>query len=160
MIILGIDPGLANTGFGVISVENRKMRAISYGVIKTKAGLPHGERLSLIFDKLEEVVKQFAPQAAAVESLYFAKNVKTAMPVSEAKGVVLLSLHRNGVSTFEYTPLQIKQGVVGAGRAAKEQVQHMVQLLLGLQKAPKPDHAADALAAAICHYNTTGGIHV
>ncbi len=151
--ILGIDPGLASTGWGIIEVENGKYRYIDHGVISTASSRPSGTRLKIIHDELEEVILRFKPDKGGVESLYFAKNVKSAIPVAQARGVILYLLEKCSVSAFEYTPLVIKQAITGSGRADKKQVQELVRLLLSLREVPKPDHSADALAAAICCYN-------
>ena len=151
--VLGFDPGLANTGWGVIDADSRRMTAVSWGSITTPAGLPPGERLNIIFDKSSELIERYQPALAGIENLYFAKNVSSAMPVAQAKGVLLLALHRGGVRESEFTPPQIKQSITGSGRAEKAQVQEMIRLILGLKEIPKPDHAADALGAAVCCFN-------
>jgi crossover junction endodeoxyribonuclease RuvC len=154
MVYLGIDPGLAHTGVGVIETRGQSIRHLYHGVISTKAGGSQALRLLAIKESLMGVLTRYHPEAASVETLYFAKNVGSALPVSEARGAVLLCLADQGIPVFEYTPLVIKQTVVGVGRAEKAQVQEMVRLILGLTDYPKPDHAADALAAAIClHQN-------
>jgi crossover junction endodeoxyribonuclease RuvC len=150
VIYLGIDPGLAHTGVGIVQSQGQSIRHLHHSVIETKAGSPQALRLLAIKEALEDLLGEFSPQAASVETLYFAKNVGSALPVSEARGAVLLTLADLGIPVFEYTPLVIKQTVVGVGRAEKAQVQEMVRLILGLQEVPRPDHAADALAAAIC----------
>lgn len=149
--VLGIDPGLANTGFGVVDYVNGRYRMVSYGCITTKADEPHGQRLMKIYTNLCAVIDEFCPTEAAMESLYFAKNASSAMMVSEAKGVVSLCLAQHGLELHEYRPVQIKQAVSGSQGADKELVQKYVKLLLGLEAVPKPDHAADALAGAITH---------
>lgn len=149
--ILGIDPGLASTGFGVVDFYNNNYKMISYGVIETPSNLNHGKRLLTIYEKIELVIKEFSPNEASMETLYFAKNVTSAMSVSEARGVVSLCLEKNDIPLFEYTPNQIKQSVTGTASADKELVQNYVKLLLKLNSIPKPDHAADALAGAITH---------
>ncbi|WP_028973515.1 crossover junction endodeoxyribonuclease RuvC [Spirochaeta cellobiosiphila] len=151
---LGVDPGLASTGWGLIEIQSGKAHHVEHGVIKTKSMDKTGHRLKYIYDELSKVIKLYSPQIASIESLYFAKNVKSAMPVSEAKGVILLCFESNNLITHEYTPLQIKQALVGNGRAEKEQVQMMVKLILGLKEVIKPDHASDALAAAICAFHS------
>lgn len=154
MTLLGLDPGLAHTGWGVIHIlPGGKARCSAYGTIRTSAGLPEEERLTLIYDRLGEITEEHKPEAGALETLYFAKNVRSALPVAQARGVLLLALRKRGVSVFHYTPLQIKQAVVGTGSAEKRQVQEMTKLLLGLRELPKPDHAADALAAALCLFH-------
>ena len=149
--VLGIDPGLAGTGYGVISVAGGRNRHLAHGVITTSPDLLPGERLEKLFNTLTELLKRYQPDEAAVEEIYFAKNSKTYLSVAQAKGVVLLTLSRSGVPVTEYSPLQIKRAVVGNGRAEKSQVQELVRLILGMKETPEPDHAADALAAAICH---------
>lgn len=154
--VLGIDPGLANTGFGVVDYVNGRYRMVSYGCITTKSEEPHGQRLMKIYSHLCAIIDEFRPTEAAMESLYFAKNAASAMMVSEAKGVVSLCLAQHGLDLHEYRPVQIKQAVSGSQSADKELVQNYVKLLLGLEVVPKPDHAADALAGAITHlhYNS------
>lgn len=149
--IIGIDPGLANAGWGILDVEGNRLSYVAHGSISTHAKTPTPYRLKEIYDKLTRIIAEYKPQESGMETLYFAKNVKTALPVAEARGVLSLGLINAGISVSEYTPLQIKQAVVGNGRADKNQVQQMVKLLLGLDAIPKPDHAADALAAAISH---------
>ncbi|MBI9107066.1 MAG: crossover junction endodeoxyribonuclease RuvC [Spirochaetales bacterium] len=152
--VLGFDPGLANTGWGIIDADTSRLVPVAYGSISTPAGLPSGERLNMIYEKSVELIKKFNPRLAGIENLFFAKNVTSALPVAQAKGVLLLSLYRNGIEANEYTPMQIKQNITGNGRADKNQVQELIKLLLGLKEIPKPDHAADALGAAVCCYNS------
>ncbi len=154
--ILGIDPGLAHAGWGIIVHDGIRSRYIAHGVIKTDSKAPMADRLLCLYDGLSSVIKEYRPATAGIETLYFAKNVSSAMPVAEARGALILCLARHGVTVSEYTPLQIKQAVVGNGRAEKHQVQSMVALLLKLKEIPRPDHAADALAAALCHAHTGG----
>lgn len=149
--ILGIDPGLANTGFGVVDYYNGRYRMVSYGCISTSPESPHGQRLLTIYNRLQAVIDEFKPTEAGMETLYFAKNVSSAMGVSEARGVVSLCLAQNCIELGEYTPNQIKKAVTGNTTADKELVQNFVKLLLGLDEVPRPDHAADALAGAITH---------
>lgn len=151
MRILGIDPGTAITGFGVIDKNGQKLSLVTAGVVRTptKQALP--ERLETIFNELTSLIKECQPEQIAVEQLYFAKNVTTAMSVSHARGVILLAARQAGLPIGEYTPLQVKQAITGYGRAEKAQMQAMVKNILGLQQIPKPDDAADALAVAICH---------
>ncbi|MCR5765708.1 MAG: crossover junction endodeoxyribonuclease RuvC [Treponema sp.] len=151
--ILGIDPGLASTGFGIIDYEDNRMKLVTYGVIETKAEEKHGTRLVAIYNKLCAVISEYQPAEAAMETLYFAKNVTSAMAVAEARGVVALCLAQNCIPCGEYTPNQIKQSVTGTAGADKKLVEKYVKLLLGLETEPKPDHAADALAGAITHLN-------
>jgi len=153
-IILGIDPGIADTGFGVIKKENNQLKLITYGCIKTKAGLPHEQRLKQLHIDLNKIIKKYKPDVSAVEKLFFCNNVKTALTVGEARGVIMLTLCQNHLPINEYTPLQVKQAVSTYGKASKLQVQKMVKLILNMQKIPKPDDAADALAVAISCANT------
>jgi crossover junction endodeoxyribonuclease RuvC len=154
MIVLGIDPGTAITGYGLVHEENGQAVALAYGAITTPSELPLPDRLKLIQRDLAAVIEEYRPDQAAVEQLFFNKNVRTALAVGHARGVVLLTLAQANVPIFEYTPLQVKQAVTGHGRADKAQVQQMVTLLLGLNKVPKPDDVADALAIAICHLHS------
>ncbi|MBF9015158.1 MULTISPECIES: crossover junction endodeoxyribonuclease RuvC [unclassified Oceanispirochaeta] len=154
--ILGIDPGLAHVGWGLITHDGIRSRYLAHGVIKTDSKSPMADRLLHIYDGLAKVIEEYKPGSAGIETLYFAKNVSSAMPVAEARGALLLCMARHNLVIGEYTPLQIKQSVVGNGRAEKHQVQVMVALLLKLKEPPKPDHAADALAAALCHAHTGG----
>ncbi len=151
--ILGIDPGLANAGWGVLDLRGNRFSYIAHGSISTESGLPMAVRLRQIFNGIKDVISKYQPEETSIETLYFAKNVKSALPVAEARGVLTLAAVLSDLLVAEYTPLQIKQAVVGNGRADKNQVQQMVKLLLALEKIPKPDHASDALAAAICHAN-------
>lgn len=151
MRILGIDPGIATIGFGVVDAEPNRQKMIGCGVITTPPGLSLSCRLNQIFEDMEKLIQTFSPDAMAVEELFFNTNITTGISVSHGRGVILLSGYRLGVSVYEYTPLQVKQAVAGYGRADKKQVIDMVRRLLGMQKAPKPDDAADALAIALCH---------
>jgi crossover junction endodeoxyribonuclease RuvC len=155
-VILGLDPGTASTGFGIISVVGNRLRAVEYGVIETPAHTPLEQRLETIFSETRELLRRHQPSATAVESLFFNANVQTALAVGQARGVTLLACSQAGCGVFEYTPQQIKQAVVGYGKADKAQVMEMVRVLLGLAQKPRPDHAADALGVAICHANTCG----
>jgi len=157
MIILGLDPGTAIVGYGVIEKKGkREFSVMEYGCITTSKNGRPSKRLLGIEKELNKVVKRIKPDLAVVEKLFFFKNLKTAIAVSEARGVILSCLEKNKIEIHEYTPLQIKQAVTGYGRASKQQVQKMVQGILKLDKIPKPDDAADGLAAAICHaYNCT-----
>lgn len=156
MIILGVDPGLATVGWGVISAEGSKVKALAYGSIITPAHTPVESRLLQIFRELEAIIKQYSPECIAVEELFFNTNITTGIKVAEARGVIILCAEKNGVRFCEYTPLQVKQAVVGYGRAEKKQVITMVTYMLGLKEAPKPDDTADALAIALCHAHTGG----
>jgi crossover junction endodeoxyribonuclease RuvC len=150
MIILGIDPGTATTGFGVIESDKGKLKILDYGCILTDAKMNMPERLDLIAKELKKIIKKHKPRIMAVEELFFFKNNKTIITVSQARGVILFIGKNAGLKVCEYTPLQVKQAVVGYGRAEKKQVQQMVKAILNLESAPKPDDAADALAVAIC----------
>ncbi|MBQ5997985.1 MAG: crossover junction endodeoxyribonuclease RuvC [Treponema sp.] len=152
--VLGIDPGLAHTGFGIVDCCNGKYRMVSYGVIETKAEQNHGERLLTIYSRLQKVIDEFCPDEACMEALFFAKNVTSAISVAEAKGVVTLCLAQNVIPLSEYKPNQIKKAVTGTAAADKDLVKKYVQILLNLEKTPEPDHAADALAGAICHIHS------
>jgi crossover junction endodeoxyribonuclease RuvC len=152
MVVLGIDPGLANTGYGVVERRGGRLLALDGGVVETLPG-DVGARLTEIFDRVGALVDEYAPDSVAVEELYFGANVRTAFAVGQARGVVLLAAGRRGVPCHSFTPQQIKSAVCGSGRAGKDQVQRMVQALLALDEPPRPDHAADALAAAICRHN-------
>ncbi len=151
MVILGIDPGLAIVGFGAIEYNKGKFRVLGYGAIRTEAGLPIECRLLDIYNDMNSLIERFHPDALAIEELFWNTNQKTGIAVAEARGVILLSAHKHGVPISEYTPLQVKQAVVGYGRAEKKQVISMVTTLLGLPKPPSPDDTADALALALCH---------
>lgn len=156
MIILGIDPGLATIGWGVIESNGSKHKPLAYGSIITPAGIPTEKRLAQLYDELTRIIKKYSPTVMAVEELFFNTNQTTGIRVAEARGVILLCCEQNGLELAEYTPLQVKQSVVGYGRAEKKQVISMVTLLLSLKEAPKPDDTADALAIAICHAHCGG----
>lgn len=151
MKILGIDPGTGRLGFGVIDVSARKPVLVDGGVITTKPHTPEPERLVTIFDELSEIIAMHEPDAIAVEKLFFAQNVTTAINVAQARGVIMLCAQQKQIAIAEYTPLQIKMALTGYGRASKQQIQEMVKVLLGLDQVPKPDDAADALAIALVH---------
>ena len=151
MIILGIDPGLATVGFGVVKFENQRFLTLNYGAIITPPKIPVPERLQMIYNSMQELIEMYKPTDLAVEELFFNTNQKTIITVCEARGVILLAAQKNKILIEEYTPLQVKQSVVGYGRAEKIQVMTMVKNILKLDKMPKPDDAADALAIAICH---------
>jgi crossover junction endodeoxyribonuclease RuvC len=155
-VILGLDPGTASTGYGVVSVAGYGFRALDFGVIETPSNVALEQRLEMIFSQVGDILARHRPDATAVESLFFNTNVSTALAVGHARGVALLACSRASCTVFEYTPQEVKMAVVGYGKASKEQVMEMVRVLLGMQQAPKPDHAADALAVAICHANTLG----
>ena len=154
MLILGIDPGYAIVGWGVLRCENGRFSPVGYGSIQTAAGLKVEERLRQIHEGMCEIIERYHPDVMSVEELFWNTNQKTGIVVAEARGIILLSAHEAGIPIFEYTPLQVKQAIVGYGRAEKKQVIAMVTSLLGLKKPPKPDDTADAIAMAICHGNT------
>ncbi len=155
MIVLGIDPGIAIVGYGIIEYKGNKFRTLDYGVIRTRSDQPYPQRLKEIYKAMDSIIKNYQIDAIAIEELFFNKNVKTAIEVAHARGVLVLCSEFNECPTYEYTPLQVKQGITGYGRADKKQVQEMVKLILGLEKIPKPDDAADALAVAISHCHTS-----
>lgn len=158
MLILGIDPGYAIVGYGILEYQNNRFRTVDYGAITTAAGTPFPQRLEQIYRELEILLVKYHPDAMAVERLYFQNNQKTAIDVAQARGIVLLAAQLAGVEVFEYTPLQVKQSVVGYGQAVKKQVQEMTRVLLHLESVPKPDDTADALAIAICHAHSAGSL--
>ena len=153
MIVLGIDPGLANTGYGVVARRDGRLVALDGGVIETSADAPRERRLADIHAEVEQLIATHEPDAVALEELYFGQNVRTAFAVGHARGVVMLAAGQRGLPCTGYTPQQVKGAVCGNGRADKGQVMRMVKTLLGLEREPHPDHAADALAVAICHAN-------
>jgi len=155
-VVMGIDPGAANLGFGVVRVEGNRMVALDGGVVETAAGVPMERRLERIHAALTELIAWHEPRAMALEDVFFGKNVQTAMTVGRASGVAMLAAAQAGVRCFSYTPQAIKMAVCGSGGAGKKQVQRMVGTLLGLPEPPHPDHAADALAVAICHGGGAG----
>ena len=158
MIVLGIDPGYAIVGCGVVEYKNNHFRVITYGAITTEAHTPFNIRIEKIFDEANELIQKVRPDAMAIEKLFFNTNQKTAIDVAQARGALVLAAQKNKVPIFEYTPLQVKQSVVGYGRAEKKQVQEMTRVMLNLEKIPKPDDAADALAMAICHCHAAGSL--
>ncbi|QEK12060.1 crossover junction endodeoxyribonuclease RuvC [Crassaminicella thermophila] len=151
MIILGIDPGIAILGYGVVEYKGNTFKPLGYGGIFTDAKEAMPMRLKKIYDELQQIIDKYHPDVVAIEELFFNKNVKTALLVGQARGVAILAAANNEIDIYEYTPLQVKQGVVGYGRADKKQVQVMTKTLLNLKSVPKPDDVADALAVAICH---------
>ena len=157
--VIGIDPGLAHTGFGVVDVIGGRKQLVSYGIIETSPDDEHGTRLLAIHNRLVAILDEFKPDEASMETLYFAKNVTSAMTVAEAKGVVTMTLSQFAVPLSMYTPNQIKSAVTGTGNADKELVERYVKLLLNMETEPKPDHAADALAAAITHIHSSISAH-
>ena len=153
MVILGIDPGLAHTGWGVVETRGSLARARAYGCVATKADEPIDVRLGRIYDQIARVIETYHPEHLAIESIYFGENTRSASATAQARGVAIVACVRGGLTVGEYTPMQIKQAVVGTGSADKHQVTYMVRSILELDHDPKPDHAADALAAAVCHTN-------
>ena len=154
MLVIGIDPGTATTGFGLVRDTAQGLEVVDFGAILTPAGLSQEQRLVMLFDELSKILLLHRPESAAVEKLFFSRNVTTAITVGQARGVALLALAQNGLAVGEYTPMEIKQSVAGYGGADKNQVQQMVKALLNLERVPKPDDAADALAVAICHLHS------
>ncbi len=158
MRILGIDPGYAIVGYGVIDYENNRFSVVEYGAITTPAGMDFSRRLEIIYEQMTSILERTKPNALSIEKLFYNTNAKTVIDVAQARGVILLSAQKIGVEAFEYTPLQVKQSVVGYGRAEKKQVQEMTRLILKLDSVPKPDDTADALALAICHGHSSGSL--
>lgn len=154
MRILGIDPGIAIVGFGVVDKNGNRYSTVDYGAITTPAHTPLENRLKTIYDEMTLLFVNFRPDAMSVEELFFNSNAKTAIAVGQARGVIILSAVENGVPIYEYTPLQVKQALTGYGRASKMQIQQMMKSMLGLSEIPKPDDVADALAIAVCHGNS------
>lgn len=151
MIILGIDPGYATTGFGLISADCGQYRLLQYGTITTPADLPFPERLNMLFEDMNRLLEVTKPEAVAVEELFWGHNITTGIGVSHGRGVILLAIQRAGLPLYEYTPMQVKQAVVGYGKAEKHQVMDMTRRFLKMEKMPRPDDAADAIAIALCH---------
>lgn len=156
MRIIGIDPGYAIVGVGVVDYVKNKFYPVKFGAVDTPADTPFNTRLRIIYDTVAQVIAETKPQCMSIEKLYFNSNQKTAIEVAEARGVILLAAIQAGIPVFEYTPLQIKQSLVGYGRAEKRQVMEMIKSFLNLEKVPKPDDTADALALAVCHANYSG----
>lgn len=153
MIIIGIDPGLATVGFGVIRKEEDRIIPVSYGCIRTSSEKQNPERLMEIYDEVNALFEKYTPRAVAVERLFFTNNITSAMGVSEARGVIFLAAQQKNIPVIEYTPKQVKQAITGSGRADKKQMQEMIKKLLDLDEVPKPDDAADGLSIALCHIN-------
>ncbi|MBP9989426.1 MAG: crossover junction endodeoxyribonuclease RuvC [Ruminococcus sp.] len=158
MIILGIDPGYAIIGYGVLEYSNNHFKVLDYGAVTTPAGLDFNRRLEIIYDELDLIMNKYKPNVMAIEKLFFNTNQKTVIDVAQARGVIALCAQKHKLEIAEYTPLQVKQSVVGYGRAEKKQVQEMMRIMLKLEKIPKPDDTADALAMAICHAHTSGSL--
>ena len=151
MRVLGIDPGYAIVGYGVLDYEKNKFFPVEYGAVTTQAHTDFQERLKEVYNSVDDIIKRTKPDALSIEKLFFTTNQKTVIQVAQARGVILLAASMNGIPVFEYTPLQIKQSVTGYGKAIKTQVQEMTKRLLRLDTLPKPDDAADAIAIALCH---------
>lgn len=160
MVILGVDPGLAHTGWGVVETRGSACRARAYGCVTTEAGEPIDVRLGRICRTLAQVIEKYGPTELSIESVYFGENTKSAIATAQARGAAIVACSSAGLSVGEYTPMQIKQAVVGTGAADKRQVAYMVRNVLALDHEPKPDHAADALAAAVCHANVSRTKHL
>lgn len=151
MIVLGIDPGLATTGYGIVKNENDKMEVINYGCIQTTPQLLFNSRLRIISEEIKKLIFTYKPDIIVIEEIFFCRNVKTALQIGHVRGVIMLAATEDNIEINEYTPLQVKQAITGFGRADKKQMQEMVKILLNLKTIPKPDDAADALALALCH---------
>jgi len=154
--ILGIDPGIAIVGFGLVDKQGSKIVPVQYGSIQTEAHTEEGLRLKQIYEAAGQLIDTYKPEALAIEKLFFNRNVTTAMTVGQARGVLVLAAVQKGLTVSEYTPMQVKQAIVGYGKAEKKQVQEMVRMVLRLQAVPKPDDVADALAIAVCHAHSSG----
>lgn len=157
MRILGIDPGYAIMGYGILDYKGNKFTPVAYGSITTEAHTPDPERLKILYDELTKIIAEYQPEEAGIEKLFYNTNATTAIMVGEARGIAMLACEEAGVRISEYTPLEIKSSLTGYGRADKKQVQTMVKMILGLAEVPKPDDTADAIAAAICHAHYAGG---
>ena len=160
MVIFGIDPGYAIVGCGVVRYERNNFFLMGYGAVTTDKDMTFNKRLTKIYDDITELLEKFKPDAVSIERLYFNTNQKTAIDVAQARGVIVLAVEKAGIPLFEYTPLQVKQSIVGYGRAEKQQVQEMTRMFLHLDKIPKPDDAADALALAICHGHASDSLMI
>lgn len=156
MRILGIDPGYAIVGYGVVDYVGNKFSTVTYGAVTTEAKTEFTSRLSKIYREITDIIKENNVDSMAIEKLYFNTNTTTAIDVAQARGVILLAAHNCNIPVYEYTPLQVKQAVTGYGRAEKKQIMEMTRIILGLQKVPKPDDTADALALAVCHAHSCG----
>ncbi len=158
MRILGIDPGYAIVGWGVVEYRSNHFQTVGYGAITTNAGVEFTRRLEEIYDDMTALIERYRPDAMSVEKLFFNTNTTTAIMVAEARGCILLAARKAGLPVYEYTPLQVKQAVTGYGRAEKKQIQEMTRILLNLEKVPKPDDTADALALAVCHCHSANSL--
>lgn len=156
VLAIGIDPGLASVGYGLVRAEEGRLNLIAHGCIQTESSEPMGKRLAYIFHEIEQLLRQYTPDVGGIEGLYFFRNVTSALPVAEGRGVIRLAFEEAHIELLEHTPNAIKKSVTGSARADKAQVQEMVKILLGMPEIPKPDHAADALAAAICTLHSIG----
>jgi len=154
-VVRGIDPGTATMGYGLVQCGGESLQAIDYGVLTTSADVPLDKRLRILYQGLTGLIQRYRPQEVVVEELFFSRNSQSALAVGQARGVAILAAANSGLPVSEYTPLQVKQAIVGYGRATKDQMQQMVMMLLGLDAVPQPDDAADALAIAICHLHTS-----
>lgn len=154
MVVLGLDPGTATTGFGVVAHVKGESKLVDYGTIETEPKFSDAERLKKIYGRVEEIIDEFSPDILSIEKLFFNKNTRTALTVGQARGILMLAGAQRNIEIHEYTPLQVKQAIVGYGNATKNQVQFMVKQILKLSEIPKPDDAADALAVAICHLSS------
>lgn len=154
MRVIGVDPGSLKSGYGIIDEQETKLTVVEYGVIRTNSKAPLAQRLLQISTQLRKLIDRYAPQEVAIEDVFVAKNAKSSLKLGQVRGAILLTAAQAGLFIAEYSPLEVKQSVVGYGRADKFQVQHMVKVLLGLPEIPKPDDAADALAIAICHHHS------
>jgi crossover junction endodeoxyribonuclease RuvC len=159
LVILGIDPGYAIVGYGVLNYSSCRFSIIEYGAVTTDAGVKFSNRLLKIYTDICDIIKRTKPDAMAIEKLFFNTNTTTAIDVAQARGVILLAARQYGVKIFEYTPLQVKSSVTGYGRAEKKQVMDMIKSILRLEKIPKPDDTADALALAVCHAHSSGSLY-
>ena len=151
--IVGVDPGLADSGYGVIDQDGGALKLAGYSTIRTPAAMPFPERLKSIYDQFDAVLEEYSPEVCALESIFFAKNAKSAFQVGHGRAVFILCAALRGIPVYEYTPPQIKKALTGSGKADKEQIQYMTKMVLGLKEIPQPDHAADAIAVAVCHAN-------
>lgn len=158
LLVLGIDPGYAIVGYGVVQYHQNRFTPIAYGAVTTKAGVEFSARLDTIYQDVAEIMRRYRPEALAIEKLFFNTNTTTAIDVAQARGVILLAAHQNGIPVYEYTPPQVKQAVTGYGKAEKKQIQELTRRLLRLEKVPKPDDTADALAMAICHCHSASSL--
>ena len=154
MRILGIDPGIAIVGYGIVDKEGNRYKTVAYDAVTTKAHTPLEDRLEKVYNGVCEIIKEYKPDAMSIEELFFNNNAKTALTVGQARGVIILAAVQNHIPVYEYTPLQVKQALTGYGRASKTQIQQMMKSMLGLTEVPKPDDVADALAIAVCHGNS------